>query len=329
MAMNRWLAAPALALAMAACGGGGGSSGSAAVVVPTGVRAGSASAGSDITLGNAGSFAAVMARAVMSGADDSVPGVSGTREAPQSRTVRDALSGKWIGYAVHTAAREQAQATSTQTLDCPGGGSVTVTVNDADNNQKLSAGDTASFQFAACVIEAGLPAATGSLAFTVNAIELDANDEPTALDASLTLNGFAEAGFGSLSGGFRIWFKEETATSTRQRVSYLATTVIEQLQTLRYDFDVYGVFGSTGGTFDLNGSIVIGGNTYAMSTPTLFSNAAGALPNAGVLVLRDAAGDQVILRARSATLFDLEFQAAAATTPTPVLTNQPWNNYRL
>lgn len=327
MAMNRWLAAPALALVLAACGGGGGG-GSAAVVVPTGVRAGSASAGADLTLANAGSFAGVMARAVMSGADDSVPGVSGTRESPQSRTVRTVLSDRWIGFAARTAAREQAQATTTQPLPCLSG-SGSITVNDADNNQKLSAGDSASFLFNACVLEAGLPAVTGSISFTVNAVELDANEEPSALDASMTLTGFAESGFGSLSGAFRIWFKEETPTSTRQRVSYLAASLIEQAQTLTYDFDVYGVFGSTGGTFDLNGSIVIGGNTYAMSTPTLFSNAAGALPNAGVLVLRDATGDQVILRARSATTFDLEFQAAAATTPTPVLTNQPWNNYRL
>ena len=95
------------------------------------------------------------------------------------------------------------------------------------------------------------------------------------------------------------------------------------------DAVLYGVFGSAGGTFDLNGSIVIGGNTYAMSTPTLFSNAPGALPNVGALVLRDATGDQVILRARSATTFDLEFQAAGAATPTVVSPGLLWNSYKL
>jgi hypothetical protein len=334
MAMNRWLAAPALALVLAACGGGSGG-GSAAVVVPTGVRAGSASSGSDLTLANAGSFAGVMARAVMSGADDSVPGVSGTRESPQSRTMIAALShARWTTLLAITSrtmvsGREQSQATSPPVaLPCLSG-SGSITVNDADNNQKLSAGDSASIVFNACVLEAGLPAVTGSISFTVNAIELDANEEPSALDASMTLGGFAESGFGSLSGAFRIWFKEETPTSTRQRVSYLAASLIEQAQTLTYDFDVYGVFGSAGGTFDLNGSIVIGGNTYAMSTPTLFSNAPGALPNVGALVLRDATGDQVILRARSATTFDLEFQAAGAATPTVVSPGLLWNSYKL
>lgn len=105
--------------------------------------------------------------------------------------------------------------------------------------------------------------------------------------------------------------------------------MVEQAQNLSYDFDVYGVFGSTGGSFDLNGAITIGGNTYAMSTPTLFTHAAGALPHAGALVLRDAAGDQVILRARSAATFDLEFQAAGAATATPVLTGAAWASYRL
>ena len=325
--IRRWAFAPVFALLLAACGGGGGG-GSAAVVVPTAVRSGSASAGSDATLINAATFAGVMARAVMSGADDTVPGVSGTRESPQSRTVRGALSSRWVGVALAASARAQAQATSAP-VNCPGGGTLTVTVNDADNNQKLSAGDSASLVFSACVIEAGLPAATGSLSFVVNAVELDVNDEPTALDASITLAGFAEAGFGSLSGSFRIWFKDESLTSTRQRVSYLATAVIEQAQNLGYDFDVYGVFGNTGGTFDINGAITIGGNAYALITPTPFTHTAGALPSAGVLVLRDVAGDQVILRARSATTFDLEFQGAGAAAATPVLTGVAWASYRL
>ena len=98
--VQRWGCIPVLALTLAACGGGGGGGSPAAVVVPTAVRSGNASAGSDLTLANAGSFAGPMARAVMSSAEDSVPGVSGTRESPQSRTVRAALSSRWVGFAL-------------------------------------------------------------------------------------------------------------------------------------------------------------------------------------------------------------------------------------
>lgn len=60
--MHRWCTLSAVALAVAACGGGGGDSGSSGVVVPTGVRSGAASAGSDVTQANATGFVGVMAR---------------------------------------------------------------------------------------------------------------------------------------------------------------------------------------------------------------------------------------------------------------------------
>jgi hypothetical protein len=229
---------------------------------------------------------------------------------------------------VPPSARERPQATATQTVACPFGGSMVLTANDADNNQKLSAGDSASFRFTACVMEAGTPAASGTLAFTVNAVELDAAEEPTALDATMTLTGFAESGFGSMSGTFRVWFKEESATSTRQRISYQATAVVESGQSISYDFDVYGVAGTYGGSFDLNGAVTIGGKTYAV-TSSVFGYGNSALPDVGALTLRDAAGDAVILRARSATTFDIEFQASGAAAPTVVASGLLWSNYRL
>lgn len=326
-----------LAFAAAGCGGGGGGGGegSAAVVVPQGVRSGTASAGSDVTQANAANFVGVMARSAMGAADGNVPVLSSGRESPQARgavamggTLRFATAAAARSLAAGATAREQAQAVTTETFACTGGGSVTVTVNDADNNLKLSRGDTASFAFNNCVIEAGVPAANGTLSFTVNAIELDAQEEPTALDATITLTGFAENGFGTMSGSFRVWFKDEAAGSTRQRISYLDTAVSEQGQALVYSFDVYGVSGPAGGSFDLNGALTTGGQAYAMSS-TIFSHGAGVQPASGALMLRDAAGDAVILRARSATSFDLEFQGAGAAAPTVLSTGLLWNSYRL
>lgn len=336
MRLNPPIALPAITaitLALAACGGGGDSN--PTVSVPTGARGGAASAASDVSAANAASFVGPMARIMIGAADGSVPGIAGERESPQAAGGSRMASRSTLDFAVSSAARalrgsprEQPLAVSTETLPCPFGGSIAVTLNDADNNNKLSSGDSASFVFNACVAELGLPAASGSLAFSVNAVELDANDEPTALDASLTLTGFVESGFGSMTGSFRVWFKQEGASNQRQRVSYLATTVAEGAQTLRYDFDVYGVNGASSGSFDVVGALTLGGNTYTV-TSDVFAHAPGSLPGTGTLRLRDAAGDAVILRARSSTNFDLEFQANGASVSTVLATGLGWNSYRL
>jgi hypothetical protein len=326
--------AAALVLGMSACGGGGSDAGGRSVSVPTGARAGAASAGSDVSAANASSFAGPLARVMLGAADGNTPGLSSQRESPQAVTAASRAGAGLTGFAARQAARalrsprEQAQAVTTQTLACPFGGSITITVNDADNNNKLSTGDSVSMQLNACVAEQGLPAASGSLGFTINAVELDAAEEPTALDATMTLSGFAESGFGTLSGSFRVWFKEEGTTGTRQRVSYQNATVLEGAQTLRYDFDIYGLDSATNGSFDLNGAITIAGQAYAL-TSDVFSHAVGTLPASGTIRLRDAAGDTLILRARSTTTFDLEFQAAGAATPTLIAAGLAWNSFRL
>lgn len=328
-----------LVLTLSACGGGGGDS-AAGVSVPTGARIGTASAGSDLSAANGAAFAGPLARIFLGAADGNTPGVSGGREAPQALPAQVGgavpLSRGVVGVSARTAARvmaaavgrERPQAVSTQTLACPYGGSLTATVNDADNNNQLSRGDSATLTFNACVADLGLPAASGSLSFTVNAVELDTAGEPTALDATFTLSGFVEAGLGSLSGSFRVWYRDESPTTARQRVSYQAVTVTEAGQTLRYDFDQYGVDGSNGGSFDLNGAVTIGGQTYTL-TSDVFGYTGGALPTAGTLRLRDAAGDALILRVRTATTFNLEFQANGAATPTVIAVGLTWSAYRL
>lgn len=322
------------AVLAAACGGGGGDSGSSAVVVPTATRTGTASASSDLTQANAGAFVGVLARTVMGAADGSVQVLASSRESPAARTA--ATAGHSLRHAARVAARvaagtgrEAAQAVTVETVACGLSGSFVITVNDADDNQRLSRGDSVGIVFTNCAFDATTPAVNGSLSFVVNAVELDSQQEPTALDATITLTGFAEAGFGTLSGSFRIWYRDESATSTRQRVSYSDAVVNEQGQALVYNFDIYGVQGSTGASFDLNGALTVAGTTYAMVTTTVFAQTGSALPGTGAVELRDAAGDRVIVRARSGTTFDLEFQAAGAATPTLVQAGLLWSSYRL
>lgn len=208
-------------------------------------------------------------------------------------------------------------------------GTFAVTFNDADDNQQLSRGDSVSIVFTNCAFDATTPAINGSLSFVVNAVELNSQREPTALDATITLSGFAEAGFGTLSGSFRIWYRDDSATSTRQRISYIDAAMNEQGQPLVYNFDVYSVLGTSSASFDLSGELTVAGNTYVMVTGTTFSQTGSSMPGSGVVELRDAAGDRLIVRARSSTTFDLEFQAAGAATPTVLQAGLLWSSYRL
>ena len=297
--------------ALAACGGGGGGDAPAGVQIPQGTRSGAASAGSEVNESNVRSFAGPLARAVMSAGDSSLPSISSVRDTPQARSQRMAAQGqRWTRLALaNLSSREQPLSTTTRPLRCPFGGGLTLTLIDDDNNAKLSAGDRLSIVTVACRSELGQPASTGSLALTINAIELDGNDDPTALDVTITFSGFQEDGFGTLSGSVRLWFKDDGSGGKRLRLSYSAAAVTGQGDSVAYDFDITGnSAGNGGGTADLNGSFVFRNAGYAMTSTTFAFNAGSKSPASGSVTLTDFLGNKVTLRVRSNDTFDLVFK---------------------
>jgi len=321
MKIRAFAAVFAAAAALAACGGGG--DGPAPISVPDGVRSGTASSSSDITTANYSGFSGPVARATLHGVDAGVPAVAGSRESPM------ALAGlARQGLRVASSLHERALAVTSSTVACTYGGSMTVTFNDADNSQKLSRGDVLTLALSNCIAEFGDAPASGTMTMTFNAVELNAADEPTAMDVSISVTGFAEAGFGSMSGSMRIWLKDESATSTRARISYQGISVTEAGgATLVYDFDIYGVFGPTSGSFDIHGAIRVGGQTYVIDSD-IFSYSGGSPPSSGAIQLRDAAGDRLVLRARSSTTVDLEFYPAGASVPSAAVLGVSWSSLR-
>ncbi len=313
--LREWMALCAL-VTLVACGGGGGDDTPRGVQIPQGTRSGTASANSQINESNVRSFAGPLARAVMSAGDaKQVPGVSSGRDAPQARsadkTARAALHGqRWVRLALaNVSSREQPLSTTTRPLRCPFGGGLTLTLIDDDNNAKLSAGDRLAIVTVGCRSELGQPASTGSLALTINAIELDGNDDPTALDVTITFSGFEEDGFGTLEGSVRLWFKDDGSGGERLRLSYSAAAVTEQGDSVRYDFDITGNSGANGGgNVDLNGVFVIRNASYAMTSTTLAFNAGSNRPASGSVTLTDFLGNKVTLRVRSDDRFDLIFK---------------------
>jgi hypothetical protein len=330
---SSFVAAAALAFLGAGCGGGGG--GPAPIEVPQGVRSVAASAGADVTSTGFDAFAGPLARAVMSVSSNGVVGtVAGGREAPQAAggAARAALAApaRWalaVAGSTRPSGREQAQAVSSETIACPFGGSMTISVNDADNNQELSAGDSVTLTAFSCVLEATLPMANGGFAMTINAVELDSNDEPTALDATASFSNFTLAGFGSMNGAFRLWTKTEGA-SERIRINYQALVVNEGQQTVTYDFDAYGLMSASGGSFDLNGGLRLNGQTYSVVGGDVFSFSGDNPPGVGSVRLIDAAGDALKLSARSASTLDLEFFPAGSAAATASLLGQLWSSFR-
>jgi hypothetical protein len=307
-----WAALGVLAMLGACGGGGGGDAAPSGVQIPQGTRSGTASAGSEINEGNVRSFAGPLARAVMSAGDaKQVPGVSNVRDAPQARSQRMSAQGqRWTRLALaHLSSREQPLSTTTRPLLCPFGGGLTLTLIDDDNNAKLSAGDRLQVVTVRCRSELGQPPSTGSLALTINAIELDGNDDPTALDVTITFSGFEEDGFGTLSGSVRLWFKDDGSGGERLRLSYSAAAVTGQGDSVAYDFDITGNSAANGGdTVDLNGTFVLRNASYAMTSTTFAFNAGSNHPASGSVTLTDFLGNKVTLHVRSDDRFDLIFK---------------------
>jgi hypothetical protein len=295
---------------LAACGGGGGDDGPKGVQIPQGTRSGAATATSAITADNARDFAGPLARAVMSSGDPSLPSLSGGRDTPQARHQRLATQGqRWTRLALaNLSSREQPLATTTRPLSCPLGGGLTLTLNDDDNNGKFSVGDQIAIVTRACRSEPGQPPSNGSLALTINAVELDNDDDPTALDVTITFSGFEEEGFGTLSGSVRLWFKEDASGGEQLRLAYSANAVTGQGDRVAYDFDISSSSGANGGdSVNLNGTFFFRDAGYAMTSTTFAFSAGSNRPGSGSVTLTDFLGNKLTLRARNDAEFELEF----------------------
>ena len=324
-----------LGVLLTACGGGGGTS-APLVVVPDGPRVVVASIGSDVTAASFSTLGAPLARVVLGGSDsgllDPIGGVGASPQAASARTSVQAptQTGRtllaWISH-VDRSGRKRAAAVTTETLPCDQSGQLTVRFDDADNHNNLRAADSIGFSAMACVDEPGLPAADGGFTMRINAVELDGQGLPTALDVSGSFDAFSLAGFGTANGTFQLWVRQETAASTRLRLRYEGAVVDEGVGVVVYDFDIDGLENAAGGSYEISGGLGVGGQIYAVSTPVRLQYAAGQPPAAGSVVLKDAAGDALELVARSATSFDLGFLPAGSALWTEVQQGLLWGDF--
>lgn len=146
---------------LVACGGGGG--GTSTAPLPTAPTAVLNSSNQNVAAEDAASTAFMP----MLGAQ-TLTGAQTTDETALFSIAREQMA-KLPAYMADAKAESALTGVvQSQTAACPLGGSLTVSVNDADNNGVLSAGDSLTIVSNSCVVSAGTT--TGSLGFVINAV---------------------------------------------------------------------------------------------------------------------------------------------------------------
>jgi len=308
----------ACAASLAACGGGGSSGGDDSAT--------GASAGSDISTANYTSFTTPLARTVV-GVSDSA-GISSLigGGGAQAAAARSAIAALQAGRSAALAAgHSRPQAVATDTLPCDAGGSITVTVNDGNNNNRLDNGDTIAATLNACRLTSTEPAGSGSFTMIIDSVTLDGSGYPSAMAVHGSFDALT-AGAESMNGGFQM-----SASYANNRVdismdlSDMTGTV--DGQRLVYNTSLSARYDTSGnGSFTIDGRVGINGETYLLQQVQPFA-VSGEVPVGGSLRLSDAAGDALLIEAQTDGTVDFAFYPAGATTATATLTGQAWSQY--
>lgn len=313
----RIVVASIAAASLVACGGGGGAD-EPTVNFPSGARTGVTSAGADINASNLPELSTDAIEALLSalGGDVSVS--------------QPLLAGRAAAHLAH-ADRARPLAIEQDVQACPGGGTVTVTVDDADNNRLLTTGDKATFTYADCIEGTGAPAINGGFTMSFNAVVLDTRAEPAAFDATVTMDLLSVAGIGSLDGSARLWVSPvigglRSFVRYQDMVSVTNTATGEKVAILNFDVD--RTQGDTTAAASINGSLQLGSDIYALTQITPFDITTGD-PGSGQLRMIDAQGDRLLITARASVVdLDLFLAGNGTATPDSSIVGTPWASFR-
>lgn len=314
---RRALAGAALssALLLTACGGGGGDNGG--TPPPLG--------GSALRITST-NYVRVSQEAVATAfyVADSAGFVTGAQVADEAllmRTVRTQLLR--LPKRFGAATPRPVGAVITESEDCSGGGSVTIALDDTNNDQDISAGETARLTFANC-IELGVRVG-GAMTVRLDTLSGNLDSNVFAFSATATLENFAVTASGvSASGNGQIrvainstGFNAQTSTVD---VTNLTTTVNLGNETttrtaisLRVTDQTSPSGGSWIDTLSISGTVsstALEARSITIATVTPFTVAANALyPHTGRATFTGESGSSVRLTAQSATQVLLELDA--------------------
>ncbi|HEX6362550.1 MAG TPA: hypothetical protein VFZ93_06335 [Albitalea sp.] len=309
------------ALLLAACGGGGGGSGEPEPLPPT----------ASITSGNQ----AAVARAALDGSDvlTGPSGATGDRTLVQSlpagaRPLGVVSSGLRRVMGAGDAPRRRVQRSAGLAVTqlppeaCLYSGSITTTVNDADNNGVLSAGDGMTLTFNQCR-DSAEAVATGAMAYTVTAIIADtetrfAYSATVAFqqfgvavgDASASVNGSVSFAFDltTSAAGFSYTIGSDSLVVTNAAPGIVESVVYNPGMRLAVGetFSPLASALSVDGTFEASS---IGGRVAVATAQPMTWRGADLHPSSGQMVVTGAGGSRVRMTAVDASLVQLELDA--------------------
>jgi hypothetical protein len=291
----------AVGFAVACGGGGGGSSGPAATTEVT-----TDNQNEVVGAVNGGTGALITSGAEIPVSKPGAPSSGGT-----------GLANLATGLVTHVCKGEDASgdvvalAVAEEVVDYPGGGWVTVTVNDADNSDTVSRGDSITADFDNCIdgdttIDGMLEIVLNALAVNQAAGYLYFSATVTATDLFVTESGVAR----ELDGAYTVTVEVDGNSVTGQlygssvtvveagvtwTLSCFAVTYWTNTQTTNYNY------ASSGGLT----SDAIGG-TVVFQTPTIFQGTGNQYPNTGVMKIFGSGGTSLTVTAVDATNVRLE-----------------------
>jgi hypothetical protein len=305
----------ACALSLAACGGGGGSSG------------GTDTPPASTLLGiSASNYQAVSQAAVSSALflGDSSGLVTGAEASTDARLLRHAVNTARRGFGL--ASDRPVLVTGVEvrdTIACAQGGSIAVTVNDANNNSNFDAGDSITMDLQSCREEGALM--QGRLAISVQAVTgvFDSNNYSATMTMTMTAfnvttGSDSAQGDGALSMTLSqspSGVADMTLSTARLTLSgrvggqSFTTTLTDTRLTLR-DETLGGTLRTSISYSSTLDSSQFGNKQVTITTPqALVATAGNAYPSSGQLLVRGHANSAVRITAINATQARLELDA--------------------
>ncbi len=309
-----------LCVALAGCGGGGGGS---STPPPSG----------SVTITSANY--PVVAQQALSGAFFMVDSASAAGGTPSATGVQASLTASPVQYALAQLPRLDlwfqsrppvaAGVITTSTVNCTHGGSLSVSVNDANNNSVLDAGDSFTMTMNNC--QEGADTMKGTLQMTVNSLSGNIQTYVFSLGVTLTLTNLEVSnattkvvGNGSLTetiNSRRLY--DQTVTVTTPALT-LASTVAGSTHTVSLSsYTASQVLAPSGAGYtssvSTNGNIVIsdlGSDTLTVATLSpLVRFSTDSYPSSGQLSVADTGGRKVRLTVTNKTSVLIEADADA------------------
>lgn len=313
------LSALLTSISLVACGGGGGGGGGTPQTQIPPASAATALSASNYSAVATPTAAALAASSTVNDTFESINSASAPANAQQPALALLSANPMQLSLLSlnYFSAREQSQAVRSTSQNCPGGGSLSGTANDADNSNNASAGDTLTLIANNCILATGQPAANGSMSISINALTKNTAGVISNLNirvsfASFSIDGSAYNGEATVSG----------VPNGAASIVYDNFSIVRRGVNAIYN---YTSSSNAAGQVTISGLITVNNSTYTLATvsPIVYGV---YRPQSGTLRISDAANNKIELSPNAAGTgsVDIRLYLAGATVPSSAV-NVPWS----